>query len=199
MAEGKDGVEKMAIVITNGDLYIYLNRYGKYRKTDNEAEALLYQNVDRAIAYMEIAPKKTRGYYVLDTETRKVLWSRQERKIERKRERVKYERKKFSIDTKKMLYLNAGGRCALCGRKLTLEEATLDHIVPLFCGGADSVENLQICCEEDNLFKGSILPEDFFERITKIFMYQMEKKNGKTLKWKLIQHGVKKLVGQQIY
>ena len=129
MAEGKNEVEIMAIVITNGDLYIYLNRYGKCRKTDNEAEALLYQNVDRAIAYMEIAPKKTRGYYVLDTETRKVLWSRQERKIERKRERVKYERKKFSIDTKKMLYLNAGGRCVLCGRKLTLEKATLDHIV----------------------------------------------------------------------
>ena len=185
----------MAIVITNGDLYIYLNRYGKCRKTDNEAEALLYQNVDRAIAYMEIAPKKTRGYYVLDTETRKVLWSRQERKIERKRERVKYERKKFSIDTKKMLYLNAGGRCVLCGRKLTLEKATLDHIVPLFCGGADSVENLQICCEEDNLFKGSILPEDFFERITKIFMYQMEKKNGKTLKFKAFQWILKEMVG----
>ena len=91
--------------------------------------------------------------------------------------------------------MNAGGRCALCGRKPTLEEATLDHIVPLFCGGADSVENLQICCEEDNLFKGSILPEDFFERITKIFMYQMERKNGKTLKFKAFQWILKEMVG----
>ncbi len=37
----------------------------------------------------------------------------------------------------------------------TVEDITIDHKIPLACGGADSVENLHICCLEDNLFKGS--------------------------------------------
>lgn len=191
MAEGKDEVEKMAIVITNGVLYIYLTEDGKHRKTDDISYALCFEDLSSAVTYMKKTPAKTKGYYVLDTETRTILWSRSENKIGT----VRYNRKKYSQEVKRMLYLKADGRCQLCGRKLLFSEITLDHIVPLACGGADSVENLQICCYEDNQFKRNILPEDFFERITKIFMYQMEKKNGKTLKWKLIQHGLKKLAG----
>lgn len=33
--------------------------------------------------------------------------------------------------------------------------------------------------------KGNILPSDFFERITEIFMYQMEKKQRNSFKWKI--------------
>lgn len=191
MAERKDEVEIMAIVITNGALYMYLTENGKHRKTDNITYALCFDDLTSAITYMKKTPAKTKGYYVLDTETRKILWSRSENKIGTGR----YNRKKYSQTVKKMLYLKADGRCQLCGRKLLFSEITLDHIVPLACGGADSVENLQICCYEDNQFKRNNLPEDFFERITKIFMYQMEKKNGKTLKWKAFQWILKEMVG----
>lgn len=34
--------------------------------------------------------------------------------------------------------------------------------------------------------KGSILPEDFRERVTEIFMYQTEKKTTHPLKWKIV-------------
>ena len=50
---------------------------------------------------------------------------------------------------------NADGKCALCGSQLLFEDITIDHKIPLACGGADSVENLHICCLEDNQFKGS--------------------------------------------
>ncbi len=190
MAEGKDEVEKMAIVITNGALYIYLTEDGKHRKTDNISYALCFEDLSSAVTYMKKTPAKTKGYYVLDTETRTILWSKSENKIGT----VRYNRKKYSQEVKRMLYLKADGRCQLCGRKLLFSEITLDHIVPLACGGAGSVENLQICCYEDNQFKRNILPEDFFERITKIFMCQMEKKNGKTLKFKAFQWILMKMV-----
>lgn len=62
---------------------------------------------------------------------------------------------------------------------------TLDHINPLSMGGEDDVENLACTCYSCNLFKGNILPDDFMERITEIFMYQMEMKSNNGLRWKL--------------
>ena len=73
---------------------------------------------------------------------------------------------------------------ALCGRKITYDNMTLAHIVPLAMNGADDVSNLQCTCEACNLFKGSVLPDDFMERITEI--YQMDQKEGKRLLWKLV-------------
>lgn len=90
--------------------------------------------------------------------------------------------------------MNANGKCALCGGKLLFEDITIDHKIPLACGGADSVENLQICCLEDNQFKGSIMPDDFMERMTRIFLYQMDQKEGKRLLWKIVHKILNKMI-----
>ena len=71
---------------------------------------------------------------------------------------------------------------------------TLDHITPLAMDGEDNVNNLQGTCKACNLFKGSILPDDFMERITEIFMYQMEKKYSNKLKWKAIHRMLEKMI-----
>ena len=67
-------------------------------------------------------------------------------------------------------------RCALCGKKIKYCDMDLDHIVPLAMGGADDVANLQCTCVTCNRIKGSILPEEFDERITEILLYQMKQK-----------------------
>ena len=189
----------MAIVITNGTYYIYLNQNGKHRKTNDICQALQYNSVNEAINYMNKAPVKTEGFYVYDTYTKNILWKRltQEEQIamqeqkERKaninrRNDGKIKRRTYSPDVKKLIYIKSDGRCALCGRKILLEDATLDHIMPLSKGGVDSVENLQLCCHADNVFKGAIKPEEFMERITEIFMYQMERKYNDKVKWKIV-------------
>lgn len=51
----------MAIVLTNGIYYIYLNNKGKHRKTTDIKQALQYNTVREAIKYMNIAPIKTEG------------------------------------------------------------------------------------------------------------------------------------------
>ena len=71
---------------------------------------------------------------------------------------------------------------------------TLVHIVPLAMNGADDVSNLQCTCEACNRFKGSILPDDFMERITEIFLYQMDQKAGKRLLWKIVHKILNKMI-----
>ena len=65
---------------------------------------------------------------------------------------------------------------------------TLDHIIPLMQNGKDEVENLQVCCYQCNQLKGSILPADLMQKVTEIFMYQMEKKYSKRIWWKSAQY-----------
>ncbi len=67
-----------------------------------------------------------------------------------------------------------------------MSDMTIDHIVPLNRNGENSVNNLQCACYACNQFKSNILPEDFMERITAIFMYQMEKKYSGKIRWKII-------------
>ena len=185
----------MAIVITNGEYYIYLNEQGKHRKTKDISQALQYKSVREAIDYMYKAPAKTKGFYVYDTFTNRVIWKRlvqqeiielQEQKngitnITRKSD-GKIKRKHYSPTTRKLIYDNCGGRCQLCGRKLLLKDMSLDHIKPLSMGGVDDVSNLTCTCVPCNRFKANMAPHFFNNRINEIFLYQMKKgSRGKIL------------------
>ena len=71
---------------------------------------------------------------------------------------------------------------------------TIDYITPLAMGGEDDVENLSCTCYPCNLFKGNILPSDFMERITDIFLYQMEKQHKDRVKWKIVHKMLNKMI-----
>lgn len=177
----------MAIVITNGNHYITYTDNGATKKTTDINNAFQFSTVAEAIKGMKKAEEKTKSYFVFDTLTQRILWkwmTEEEIKEMRKNKvslsmvrrdsKGKIKRKSYSEDTRKLIYLHAGGRCELCGRKILLEDMTIDHITPLAMGGEDDVENLSCTCYPCNLFKGNILPSDFMERITDIFLYQME-------------------------
>ena len=135
----------------------------------------IYLTTEKAKERLLKAPSKTHGYYIQDVETNaKYKFS------------ISKGRIKFPKEVREMIYHSTDGKCALCGRKLVYDDMTLDHITPLAMDGEDNVNNLQGTCKACNLFKGSILPDDFMERITEIFMYQMEKKYSNKLKWKAI-------------
>lgn len=121
------------------------------------------------------APGKTNRYYIQDVETNaKYKFSRSKGRIN------------FPKEVRELIYNTAKGRCALCGRKITYDKMTLDHIVPLAMNGADDVSNLQCTCLPCNQFKSNIAPELFEDRINDIFMYQMEKKIKQPWKWKAV-------------
>lgn len=163
----------MAYVLTNGKYYIRMTDTGAIAKTDNIDEARVYLTVDKAKERMQKAPGKTKGYYILDIGKHSKYY-------------VSNGRIKFPKEIREMIYHKANGRCVLCGRKILYDDMSLDHITPLAMGGIDDVNNLQSTCISCNQFKGSVLPEAFVERITEIFMYQMERKNNNNLKWRIV-------------
>ena len=169
---------RMAIVITNGTYYVQRNidhTNHRIHKTQNIAEAKQYYNVNVAQNKIFSAPGQLKGYYVFDTDG-----------DEKPTQSGKPKRKKYTYEERKFVYERENCKCALCGKKITLSQMTLDHITPLDCGGEDCLENLQPACYACNQFKGNIRPEDFVEKIIEIFMYQIEKKMGNTWKWKML-------------
>ena len=65
----------MAIVIRNGaGYYVAFDENGKLIKVTDIAVAEIYPSVSRAINEMRDYPKKTKSYYVYDTDTQKVCW-----------------------------------------------------------------------------------------------------------------------------
>lgn len=59
---------------------------------------------------------------------------------------------------KKMLLARDRGSCAICAKQLSLElldDAHVDHILPLKLGGTNDICNLQVLCSVCNLAKGA--------------------------------------------
>ncbi len=176
----------MAFVITNGSHYALYTDTGGIRKTTNINEAEVFPSINKAVTAIKKAPRKARSYYVCDINTKKICW----RQNKRKSRRIQY-----SQSVREMIYKKADGRCELCGRKILYNNMTLDHIVPLAMGGEDAESNLQCTCKACNEFKGRILPEEFLDRISSIFMYQMEKKYASRLGWKVAAYILKRYLG----
>jgi 5-methylcytosine-specific restriction endonuclease McrA len=51
--------------------------------------------------------------------------------------------------------------CCFCGRELTYDEATLEHVRPRSRGGPTVIENLRISCEACNSERGAMGYEKF--------------------------------------
>lgn len=70
-----------------------------------------------------------------------------------------YLRKRIQTNARRqMLFTQQDGRCAFCGRPLTLDQnkvgtpeyATMDHLIPRATGGKDEPTNLVLACAPCN-------------------------------------------------
>lgn len=154
----------MALVLTNGTYYIYTTPTKKIKKTNRLSEARKFNNPTEAFKMLNRASAKTQGYYLFNSTK---------------------QRRLFSETEKEYIYNKSNGCCQLCGNRIFFKEMTLDHIKPLGMGGSNAIDNIQCTCKACNRFKANILPELFNEKITKIFMYQMDKEHGKKMYWKI--------------
>lgn len=70
-----------------------------------------------------------------------------------------------AVNKKRVLeILERQGRCcALTGRTLTPQTASIDHITPLANGGSHTIGNIQILHKDVNAAKGSMSQEEFIE------------------------------------
>lgn len=66
---------------------------------------------------------------------------------------------------KLQLLFKYGNRCAICGKKIrSLDDLTVDHIVPLAKGGKHQIENCQLAHKKCNERKNDSMP-DAYERM----------------------------------
>lgn len=178
----------MPIVLTNGVFYIRTSKTGGIKKTSDIKEAQSFYSMEVAMKKKNKAPGKCKSYFPYDTEnyvTEPTSINTELTSINNDGIRKKRNRKKYSATQRKIIYDRGKGICQLCGRKISVENMTLDHIIPLDAGGEESMDNLQLSCETCNRYKANILPEKFFDRITEIFMYQMEKRYENNLNWEV--------------
>ncbi len=54
--------------------------------------------------------------------------------------------------------------CCFCGRLLTLDQATMEHVVPRSQGGPNVLENLEISCSPCNQERGVTEFDEFRKR-----------------------------------
>jgi len=56
-----------------------------------------------------------------------------------------------------------GFRCALTGRRLTPDDAALDHVIPVCRGGEHRMENVQVLDKRVNRAKGTLTNDEFIQ------------------------------------
>lgn len=78
---------------------------------------------------------------------------------------LKYTGKKVKRRTsgyaKEFLTKNKNSKCLYCEVKLTDENATADHILPISEGGNNTQVNLIVCCDKCNNERGNLVFKDY--------------------------------------
>lgn len=80
-------------------------------------------------------------------------------------------RRRTSGFAREFIEQNKNAKCLYCDTKLTLENATADHIIPISEGGNNCQVNLVVCCKDCNNERGNL-----------DFKFYLSKKNEKKLR-----------------
>ena len=73
-----------------------------------------------------------------------------------------------SRELKKKLIERDGSRCAYCGRELDFDSCTIEHVVPLACGGTSTMDNCIILCCECNIRAAGIKGYQFEQYVREL-------------------------------
>lgn len=171
------------LVLTDGIQYISTTEDSSSRITNNIELAEKYDTITNAVKIFRMLKTNNREikrFYVFDTQTNKICW--------------RYKNRYIPHKTRLDVYYNAGGRCEMCGKPLSIYEFTIDHIMPISHGGTNDINNLACTCKACNTLKGHTAPDEFNQRITSILLYQVEKKRNNSLKNRLMYLALKNLM-----
>ena len=85
---------------------------------------------------------------------------------------ITYSSASLTKNIRKTIYDNDGGYCYLCGDKISIDNMTIDHVVPKSEGGYNNTTNARCCCFACNQMKGNMDLEEFTNRIKKIYKFR---------------------------
>lgn len=85
----------------------------------------------------------------------------------------KTDRIAMSTSTRVKVYQQGNGICAICGKPVSYEEFTIDHIIPLSRGGGNELNNLQIACKGCNELKNNRTDPELNKGLAAILSHQL--------------------------
>lgn len=94
------------------------------------------------------------------------------------------KRRFYTKEEKEYILSKTGGRCAHCGKKLTIKTVEKDHSIPWSKGGPSDVENIVPLCRECNKSKADIVyePSKYMKYLKKNYVNEMQEFFEKYLK-----------------
>ena len=69
---------------------------------------------------------------------------------------------------RQVVYAKYKGRCAYCGKEISIKDMQVDHMIPQRSGGTDDIANLMPSCRLCNHYKRANSIERFREAISTI-------------------------------
>ena len=78
------------------------------------------------------------------------------------------QRRSYPQGTKRTLFERQNRQCVICGKRRTIKNFQIDHIVPASRGGPDNVTNFQLLCPPCNQRKGIHTNQEFYERYKRV-------------------------------
>ncbi len=140
--------------------------------------------------------RKCAGYYFIDTDIDADAENAKEKIVTNKTDTVKRNNKRKNFTTRERLKIDrkTKGHCYLCGEFVDFDSFEIEYRIPISKGGTNYYMNLYCSCHCCNSIKHNIYPDDFMEKITQIFMYQMERQNGHNLKWEIVHKMLNRMV-----
>lgn len=78
------------------------------------------------------------------------------------------KRKRLSQKERQKIYDKCHGHCAYCGCDLEYKDMQGDHMIPLYNGGTDTIDNMLPACRSCNHYKSTLTPEKFRKYISEI-------------------------------
>lgn len=76
-------------------------------------------------------------------------------------------------DVRRIVYNRYHGRCAICGEFVSLEEMTIDLIVPASKGGGKDFANMQCACDSCNCMKHYLTWNEFMRKLWKVTVHNL--------------------------
>lgn len=78
------------------------------------------------------------------------------------------KRRKLTKEERLTVYDKCHGYCAYCGNPLEYKDMQVDHVTPLYNGGADGLSNMLPACRSCNHYKSTLSLDKFRRMIDSI-------------------------------
>ena len=85
------------------------------------------------------------------------------------------ERRKLTREERQTVLDRFCGRCAYCGKQITMQELNVDHLVPIRKGGEDMLYNMYPSCRSCNQAKSTLDIEQFREFVQTAYQRAKQK------------------------